>query len=1072
MSWKRLTRRPEVAAAATIGLFLLSRGCSEHKTQTSPERVEPAQTELVVPTNDAGGTSPSVLTQHNDKQRTGANLAETQLNPTNVNPSQFGLLFKQPVDGQIYAQPLYQSDVPVTNAKSHQTVTANVAYVVTLNNTVYAFDGDQNIPAYWSTHLGPPDGRTGTEDVLNCSQQGAMSNMRPLGHVGLYQACAQGCPQSCTTQPYCPPGSACPPGTEIFSPAPSSATTVGIVSTPVIDPSTGMMYVVARTRDSEGIRNYTLYRINTVDGTVVASVNMRSVSGRSPEFVPDVVVQRPGLLLFGNTVYAAFGAAIEGPTNQPSDTYWHGWILAYDKLFSSSSAPADSLCTTPTSEGGGIWQAGNGLAADSSNIYFATTNAWQCAFGGGDKTTGRCPSSSNCGQSGPCTMPNHYQLGPAPVGLEESFVKIPIGPGGTFQTPSTRATDEFRDVDSNDQDLGSSGPVLFTGGPSPELIGGGKPAKLYVLSTSTMLDVQRPFQAFADSYGGTPSLGNVNLDWARQLDSGPHLHGSPVVWTRKSNGESYLFAWSEGDHLRRFVISNATGLITTPGLASTGDCAQSPEKQNPPCDVTSTAPTLQAAPRTPLNTMPGAGLSLSANANQDGTAILWATLNEGHAERGPTPGHLYAFNADTLAQLWDERIPNYTKFASPTVVNGKVYVPTLGYELLVYGLRTLSAVPGNMWGSSGDVVMCQGTQTTLQVSTGDFNGDRKTDLLCSDLAASTGGGKWVSYSKASNTSVNSVYAGVDWTAPSLGWCYASTSTPAPVLLVGDFDGDGRSDLLCHDRMHGTQFFAFGKTVDTPNGLTSTLFTGTDAQIGDTGQDAWCYGSNFELHVGDVNGDGRTDLICHNTADGGLFIRYSDTVTHDGIGNTVPGTGAFSNWARTDYVAPSFGWCFGASNQFYVGDFDGDGRADILCHNTATGEKWVDFSRPVLDGRYAASPPFFVGGSDYHGSIQWCIGASAKLLIGDLNGDGRDDMFCQDTMQGWEWIDYAGPSHPNIFPATGSSVTSTGQWCFPSTLTPTPSAFLGDVDGDGRADVICHDSTSGNKYVAFSPITGH
>src|ERR1043165_1106695 len=83
----------------------------------------------------------NVTTYHNNNARDGQNLNETILAPGNVNASQFGRLFVQPVDGYAYAQPLYVSKVSISG------VTHNVVYVATEHDSVYAFDADSNTGA-------------------------------------------------------------------------------------------------------------------------------------------------------------------------------------------------------------------------------------------------------------------------------------------------------------------------------------------------------------------------------------------------------------------------------------------------------------------------------------------------------------------------------------------------------------------------------------------------------------------------------------------------------------------------------------------------------------------------------------------------------------------------------------------------------------------------------------------------------------------------------------------------------------------------------------------------------------
>src|SRR4029077_14875122 len=92
----------------------------------------------------------NVLTANYDNFRTNANLNETRLNPSNVNPGAFGKIGSFPVDGQIYAQVLSATGIQIP-AKGVR----NVIYAVTMHNSVYAFDADSpgSMVPFWQVNL-------------------------------------------------------------------------------------------------------------------------------------------------------------------------------------------------------------------------------------------------------------------------------------------------------------------------------------------------------------------------------------------------------------------------------------------------------------------------------------------------------------------------------------------------------------------------------------------------------------------------------------------------------------------------------------------------------------------------------------------------------------------------------------------------------------------------------------------------------------------------------------------------------------------------------------------------------
>ena len=250
----------------------------------------------LVPVKSAFGQT-DVLTQHNDTMRTGQNITETILSPSNVNAAGFGKLFSLPVDGHIYAQPLYKANVSIAGG-SH-----NVIYVATEGDSVYAFDADNSSAPLWHASLiDAAHGVTGetTGNITN--------------DIG--PSCTDLTPQ------------------------------VGITSTPVIDPTTGTMYVEAKSkRTADGKYVQRLHMLDITTGAekspgpteIKATVPGTSDGGTTVTFDPLHEHNRPGLLLVNGNVYLGYASHCDQPP-------YHGWIFAYN---ASTLAQAGVYLTTP-----------------------------------------------------------------------------------------------------------------------------------------------------------------------------------------------------------------------------------------------------------------------------------------------------------------------------------------------------------------------------------------------------------------------------------------------------------------------------------------------------------------------------------------------------------------------------------------------------------------------------------------------------------------------------------------------------------------------------------------------------
>ena len=270
----------------------------------------------------------AVSTYHNDNARTGQYINETALTPANVNAARFGKLYSYPLDGYVYAQPLYMPQVAIPGNGVH-----NVVIVATQHDSVYAFDADS-------------------------------SSADPLWRVNFLNPDA---------------------GINSLSPADVNASDIvpeiGITSTPVIDITSNTIYVVAATKEN-GSFYHRLHALDLASGVEKFSGPQpiqATYPGSARESLDGVLafdsrfhLQRAALLLDKGRLYVGFASYGDFGA-------YHGWVIAYD---ATTLKQVGSWVTTPNGYQGGIWMSGCGISADGDgNLYLSVANGPFDAFG-------------------------------------------------------------------------------------------------------------------------------------------------------------------------------------------------------------------------------------------------------------------------------------------------------------------------------------------------------------------------------------------------------------------------------------------------------------------------------------------------------------------------------------------------------------------------------------------------------------------------------------------------------------------------------------------------------------------
>ena len=547
-----------------------------------------------------------VFTYRNDGARDGVNAQEYALTAGSggtggsVGTATFGKLFSCIADGAVYAQPLWAANLTINGAVH------NVVFVASAHDSLYAFDADANpCVQLWSVSL---------IDTAHGANSGEVTV--PAGTSGYLVGVGYG----------------------------ANTPEVGVTGTPVIDSSSGTLYVVSKSMDPTGTNFYQrLHAIDVTTGLEKAHSPVL-IQGTYPgtgdgstttTFNARQENQRAGLALINGTVYVAWAAHEDGAP-------YYGWLMGYT-YGSPGFTQVSVLNVTPNVQYGGIWMGGGAPSVDANgHLYVITGN------GGFDATSSSGPN-------------NDY----GDSLLQLSVTPNPTTPSAAFNVSQYFTPGDQQSDKDNDQDFGAGGAAVLANvtsgaGTVGVVVGGGKDGSLYILNQAAL--------------GGFNS-GDATA-W-QKIATGYHIFSTVAMW----NDTIYLGPFNGP------LTSYALNTATTPSRFVQQAQATDPASFGFP----GASPAISATGTTN-------GVVWALDNSQYCT----------NQSQGCGPAVLHAYDATSLAELWNSSMAaggadtagNAVKFTVPTIANGKVYIATRGDntggalgstsvagELDVYGLQ-------------------------------------------------------------------------------------------------------------------------------------------------------------------------------------------------------------------------------------------------------------------------------------------------------------------------------------------------------------------------------------------------
>ncbi|GAA3550124.1 hypothetical protein GCM10022197_01190 [Microlunatus spumicola] len=402
--------------------------------------------------------------------------------------------------------------------------------------------------------------------------------------------------------------------------------TIGITSTPVVDQATGTAYFTAKVDDGKDgdHPHWYMHAIDITNGKERAgfptTIKGAADNDKDHDFNPKTAMQRPGLLLLDGVVYAGFASHCD---RQP----YVGYVVGVD----ASSGKQTAMFATETGNskaGAGIWQSGGGLVSDGpGQIIFATGNG---------------------------VSPSPRKGKNPPDQLAESVVRVGVQKDGTLEATDFFSPVNNSNLDTDDADLGSGGPLAIPDGYGTAdhphlLVQVGKDGRVFLLDR--------------DDLGGSGQKSGKKDD---VLQTGGPYHG---VWGYPSfwgGGSGYVYMTNNRGPLSAFKV----------GVSGSGKPALS--------RVGTSSARFGYTSGSPM---------VTSNGKNAGSALVWVVFSKGPAGDG---GQLRAYDAvpnkGRLNLRYSAPIGTATKFSVPATTGGRVYVANRSGQVYGFGRPTTVAL--------------------------------------------------------------------------------------------------------------------------------------------------------------------------------------------------------------------------------------------------------------------------------------------------------------------------------------------------------------------------------------------